>query len=351
MNIFYGTSKSGNISEAIKGLRNPVLIMLFSTKEKLEADTAFLEDAFPGVPSIGCVAMGYRKNVTENGVTVAAFIDGISVKTGVLRKVSVAPAMDIVKMQENISALRPGKDNTIIIDFCSGNDACVLSTIEPLLKRFSLELMGGTGDAGKVSCNGKVYEDGCAYAVIKSMSGRIKAFKEDIYAPMPGIRLIASKTDRSRYYVGQFNGKSAKKAYMDILDIPESKVTSQTFKNPFGKIVGDSINTISIKEIQGEGLITFRQINDSDILTIQQLQDIDEVIGRTISNITKDFRHISAVFSVNCLFRYLLFNDEKYWDRYLDKMSALGTHFGFVGYGEHYNNRFVNQTMSCMVFE
>ena len=36
---------------------------------------------------------------------------------------------------------------------------------------------------------------------------------------------------------------------------------------------------------------------------------------------------------------------------YLKKMSALGSHAGLVGYGEHYNNRFVNQSMTCVVFE
>jgi hypothetical protein len=29
----------------------------------------------------------------------------------------------------------------------------------------------------------------------------------------------------------------------------------------------------------------------------------------------------------------------------------LGSHGGLVGYGEHYNNRFVNQSMTCVVFE
>ena len=36
---------------------------------------------------------------------------------------------------------------------------------------------------------------------------------------------------------------------------------------------------------------------------------------------------------------------------YLQDMASLGSHAGFVGYGEHYNNRFVNQSMTCVVFE
>ena len=37
--------------------------------------------------------------------------------------------------------------------------------------------------------------------------------------------------------------------------------------------------------------------------------------------------------------------------QYLRDMAALGSHAGFVGYGEHYNDRFVNQSMTCVVFE
>ncbi len=32
-------------------------------------------------------------------------------------------------------------------------------------------------------------------------------------------------------------------------------------------------------------------------------------------------------------------------------MGTLGMHAGLVGFGEHYNSQFVNQTMSCVVFE
>ena len=37
--------------------------------------------------------------------------------------------------------------------------------------------------------------------------------------------------------------------------------------------------------------------------------------------------------------------------QYLKEMSTLGSHAGFIGYGEHFNNQFVNQSMSCVVFE
>ena len=131
----------------------------------------------------------------------------------------------------------------------------------------------------------------------------------------------------------------------------EQQISTQTFKNPFGKINGDDICIISIKEVVRDSLACFRQVNDSDVLVLLELGDYREIVKETIRTIRRDFPKISSVFSVNCLFRYKLFSENGYMQEYLQEMSALGSHGGLVGYGEHYNNRFVNQSMTCVVFE
>ena len=131
----------------------------------------------------------------------------------------------------------------------------------------------------------------------------------------------------------------------------EKEILTQTFKNPFGKINGDDTCIISIKEVSGNSLTCFRQVNDSDVLIMLELGDYKAIVKNTIQMIRKDFPKISAVFSVNCLFRYLLFTENHYMQEYLNEMAVLGNHAGLVGYGEHYNNRFVNQSMTCVVFE
>ena len=147
------------------------------------------------------------------------------------------------------------------------------------------------------------------------------------------------------------NGKSAKRVYQDILHVTEEQILTQTFKNPFGRVHGNEICIISIKEVKGDALACFRQVNDSDVLILLELGDYEAVVQRTIDDICRDFPKRSAVFSVNCLFRYKLFCERGYMQTYLDEMSQLGSHAGLVGYGEHYNNRFVNQSMTCVVFE
>lgn len=351
MKQFFGKSQNGNLKEAVRGLDSPQLILLMSNSEQFESHVRELEELYPQVPSIGCIGMSYDTGVVEKGVGIIAFSDGISAATNVLEHVSTMPVKYIERLETDVKKVNGSERDTICIDFCTGNDACALTTIYSVLKSRNISLVGGTGDAGKVSANGRIYEDAVTYALVKNHGGKVKAYKENIYRKMGDYRFIASKTDRAKYIIGELNGKPAKQVYQDILHVTEKEILTQTFKNPFGKINGDDTCIISIKEVNGNSLACFRQVNDSDVLILLELGDYKAVVKETIQQIHRDFNRISAVFSVNCLFRYLLFGDNNYMQEYLQEMSGLGSHAGFVGYGEHYNNRFVNQSMTCVVFE
>ena len=295
--------------------------------------------------------MSYDTKIVEKGVGVIAFTDGVTAAANVLESVSVMPVKYINRLEEDVKKVNASQKDTVCIDFCSGNDACVLTTLYSVLRQKNISLVGGTGDAGKVSANGVVYEDAVAYAIVKNNNGRVKTYKENIYHQMGNYSFIASRTDKANYIIGELNGKPAKQVYQDILHVTEKEILTQTFKNPFGKINGDDTCIISIKEVNGNALTCFRQVNDSDVLILLELGDFKETVRNTIRTIKQDFPRPSAVFSVNCLFRYLLFTENNYMNDYLREMSALGNHAGFVGYGEHHNNQFVNQSMTCVVFE
>ena len=351
MKQFFGMSQSGNLNDAVRGLNNPQLIMLLSNSEQFEKHVKQLETLYPKVPSIGCIGMSYDSRIVEKGVGVIAFEDGVSAAANVLEEASSMPVKYIERLEQDVEKIDGSQKDTVCIDFCSGNDACVLTTIHSVLKRQNISLVGGTGDAGKVSANGKVYEDAVAYSIVRNNGGRVKTYKENIYHQMGDYHFIASRTNKAEYILGALNGKPAKQVYQEILHVTDEEILTQTFKNPFGKINGNDTCIISIKEVNGNALTCFRQVNDSDVLILLELGDYRETVKNTIQTIKNDFPRISAVFSVNCLFRYLLFTDNSYMEEYLSDMSALGNHAGLVGYGEHYNNQFVNQSMTCVVFE
>lgn len=351
MKQFFGMSQRGDLREAVRGLSNPQMILLMSNSSQFEQHVKELEELYPQIPNIGCIGMCHDTRVAEKGVGVVAFSSGVTAAANVLEQVSIMPVKYIRRLEDDLKKVNASQADTICIDFCSGNDACVLTTIHTALRRRNISLVGGTGDGNKVSANGRIYNDSVAYAVIKNQSGKVKAYKENIYHQMGEYRFIASDTDKARYIMGSLNGRSARQVYQDILHISEGQISTQTFKNPFGKLNGDDTCIISIKEVNGNSLACFRQVNDSDVVALLELGDYKEIVKTTIQKIKQDFPRRSAVFSINCLFRYKLFSENGYMQEYLKEMSSLGSHAGLVGYGEHYNNQFVNQSMTCVAFE
>lgn len=351
MKQFFGMSQRGNLEEALQGLHSPQFIMLLSNDAQFEDHVKALEKRYPGVPSIGCIGMSYQTRIVEQGVGVIAFFDGVTAAANVLEEVSSMPVKYIQRLERDMQKVGGSNGDTVCIDFCAGNDACVLTTMYTVLKNRGIQLVGGTGDAGKVSANGKIYEDAVAYGVVQNQGGRVKTYKENIYHQLDNYRFIASNTDRAKYIIGSLNGKPAKQVYQSILKVTDQQILTQTFQNPFGKINGDDMCIVSIKEVNGNSLACFRQVNDSDVLVLLELGDYEAVVKNTINTICREFPKRSAVFSVNCLFRYKLFSERGYMQKYLQQMGTLGSHAGFVGYGEHHNNQFVNQSMTCVVFE
>ena len=261
----YGTSPSGNLKEAVRGISNPAFLILMSNAEQFETHVAELEELYPGVPSIGCIGMSYQTSVTEKGVSVTAF-EGVEAVTDVLEQASIMPVKYISRVEKALQKINASSENTVCIDFCTGNDAAVLTTMYSILEKKKISLTGGTGDGGKVSVNGTVYTDADVFAFVKNNGGKVRVYKENIYYPNPQYRFIASKTDRSKYTVGELNGKPARQAYQDTLGIREQDIVNQTFKNPLGKKNGKDICIISIREVAGNGLCCYRQVNDSDVL-------------------------------------------------------------------------------------
>lgn len=354
MEQFVGMSKTGSIKEAAEGLKNPQFLMLFdSSKERFKESVSQLEEMFPGVPSIGCVGQFYGKTqVLENGVMVVGFSGGIRAAADVFTDVSTMPVKCIRKFQQNVTNISASADNTVLIDFCSGNDECVLATMESVLKSKKIQLTGGTAWKGLVCCNGQVYEDACAYALVKNESGRVKVYKENIYLRKDAVKHIVTKSEPRTYTIQEIDGRRAEDVYTKELGISPENITEQTMVNPLGRVIGDETYIISIKERTGNGSFScYRKVNPKDNICFLQAGDHKQILQETIESIHKDFSKISGVFSVNCLFRYLYFQQKGFVNEYLEEMGKLGSHAGLVGLGEHYNGQHTNQTMSAVVFE
>ena len=170
MKQIYRVDKGGNLAQALSGITAPKLLLLMSNKEQFEKHVEELEQHFPGVPSIGCIGGSYggQTVAVDNGVAVIAIDGNLNVVTNVLEEASTMPVKYIGRLEADISKVGASESNTVCLDFCSGNDACVLTTIYSVLGKKHISLVGGTGDGGKVSVNGKVYADADVYALIRN---------------------------------------------------------------------------------------------------------------------------------------------------------------------------------------
>lgn len=352
MKQMYGMSSSGNLAKAVEKITNPSALFFITSSENLEKHTLELEERFPGVPSIGGVGQSYGDTTTnENGVTVIAFSDGIAVQANVFENLSTMPVRYIKRLEDDLKKVGATPDNTVCFDLCTGHDSKIVTTFSSLLQKKKISLVGGTSNSTAVAVNGKVYEDACVYLLIKNLKGRVKIYKENIYKPMEGIRLTATNTTPEQYLINTIDGKPAEQLYRDTLHISKEAAKTQTFTNPLGRCYGTEVFLISVKDIKGQSLECYRQVNNMDILTMLELDDYKQIVKNTVDQIHEDFPKASAILSVNCLFRYLFFQQEHYWQEYLKEMCAYTTHAGMVGVGEHFDNQHVNQTMCCVVFE
>ena len=136
-----------------------------------------------------------------------------------------------------------------------------------------------------------------------------------------------------------------------LADEPTGNLDSKTSQDGESDI-GEDIYIISIKSHCPDGsLECYKRANHMDTLTILRLGDYDAIIRDTVSKIKRDMPSIKGVFSVNCILRYMMFNDMHYMGDYLGNMNQLGNHVGLVGCGEHFRTQHVNQTMTCLVFD
>lgn len=350
MNLQYNFDKSGDLTKAVAAISQPAALILLTTADNFETHVAQLAEKFPGIPSIGGIAMSYAGTQTiEEGVTLISLHD-VECVADTLEHLSTMPVKYIQRLEKAIDAVGATPETSACFDLCSGHDGKLVTTLNMVLENKKIPLVGGTVDGGKVAVNGKIYDDACAFLILRNKAGKICVYKENLYTATSE-QFLATKTDPKNYLLIEVDGKPAENFYREILHISKEDVATQTFKNPLGRVYGSETYLISIKDIKGNALECYKQVNNLDILTLMEIGNYEEIVSQTLQQIKKDIPDVKGILSVNCLFRYLFFKDENYLDTYLTKMNSSAMHAGLVGLGEHYKKQHINQTMCCIAFD
>lgn len=354
-----GTTKSA-IEEAIRGLHAPSVILFMAPFTALEETAKILAEKFPQAQSIGTIGTKIANgNVGEDNIVVLGFFDDIVASCGVIEHLSTYPVMAIAEFEKNLNQIVPGKEDSVCIEFCTGDEEKLVTTLQTCLGKKKVSLAGGSvfgipeGKNGIVAYNGVVYEEACVYALIKNLTGKIKVFKENIYRKKENaISHYATKVDISSRTLIELDGKPAAAVYSQELGIPKEKIVDNVFTNPMGRAVGDQVFISSMKEMSKSGdIVNYKCINKNDCIYFLELGDYKAIEEETRQLMKSQTDKISLVISVDCVYRYLLYTNEGYFQTYAKDMATLGNHVGVIGGGEQFNNQHVNQTMVCAVFE
>lgn len=358
--IGVGTGNPQNaVQEATRGLESPEAIIFIAPFDMAGEVAALLREQYPQTPSIGTIGTKLvNGQVSDQNVAVLGLFSDAKVSCGVIENISECPVASVEEIEKKIAEVSPGREDTVCIEYCTGEEEKLVTTFTSCLEKKGIQLAGGTvfgvpeGKSSVVAYNGRLYEDACVYAIIKNTTGKVKVYKENIYKKQSNIHHFATKVDTSRKALIELDGISAAEVYSREIGIPKEKIVDNVLKNPMGRAVGEEVFISSMMSMEADGtLLNYKRINKRDCIYFLTLGDYKEIERETREQIKNEMSRISLVLSIDCIYRYLLYEEKGYFESYARDMASLGNQMGVIGGGEQYNNQHVNQTMVCAVFE
>lgn len=362
MKTFVGNGKGSGtaaLDEATRGLTNPSGIIFSAPYGRIQETAAYLAEKYKGVPSIGAIgAKIVNQDTGTENIVVTGFFEDAKISCGLIENLDCCPVEAVSDLEQAAASVSPGREDTVCLEFCTNDEEKLVTTMNAVFGKKGISLVGGTvyedgeGKKSVVAYNGQIYENACAYLIIKNTTGKVKAFKENIYKKKNDISHFATKVDVNTKGLVELDGKPAASVYSQELGVGKDKIIDNVFQNPIGRVVGDQVFVSSMKEVGKNGEIyNYKRINKNDCIYFLELGDYREIGKETRDKISSQLNKVSFIFSINCFYRYVLFQGEHYTEEYARSMASMGNHFGVVCGGEQFNNQHVNQTMLCAVFE
>lgn len=365
----YNVGKSMNlqaeacVEEVCRQFSNPKLILYYSQGEQFETYTKLLHNKYPESICMGATTLVNinQAGADKKGLMAVGIESGITCCADVLEDANKYPIKYVDRIERCVKEVGNIKD-TLCLEFttafCCAEES-VLSALNSVLLDKKIPIFGGTaGDdisstTTLVGLNGKVYQNSAVFALIHNESGAIHFYRENIYKPVSGNTVTATKVDYLNRKVKEFDHKPAQTVYAKELGIPESQIQAHFDTNPMGRVFGDDLYiTANCTQTADKGITYHARIYNNYKMTVLEPDDYKKVTQTTIEKIKREVPNHSFVIMCHCLARTLLYDGNGYLQEYVKKMgSVLGDYIGFSGYGEQLNRQHFNQTMTLAVFE
>lgn len=362
MRGFVGTSQSDNISEAIdqatKGLKKADLLILIAPFKKAEKAAEYLSEKYPGTPMIGTTSASYTAKSTDDSSIMVVALAGVTVATGVITNTRKTPVTSILEFEEILNSIEPEPDNTVCLEFNTGNEEKLLATINSVLRRYDISLAGSSaygtplGDKNQIIFNGKLMADTAVYAFVKNNGGRLIVGKENIYKRLSPKPHFATLVDRNTKTLFQLDDTPAHEIYTAETGVEKEGIVENMLVNPLGRAAGEDTFITATGSLDMNGVMfNGKAIFENESIFIMEPDDINDVSQGTVDYINDNLNNTSFTLCFDSVnrFRYIAGIGEL--DSYLANLSTLGTLAGILGIGQQINNQHVNQTMVYVTFE
>lgn len=366
MNYKIGKSSKRDLNEAISeatvGFTSPKLIIYFSNVEQFEVYTEKMKDKFKNSIILGATTFaGFCKDgAYKDSLLVIGIENGIECYANVLEEVDRYPLKYVNRVIECVNKFHD-TTNTVCFEISTALISCeelILSTLNSVLDDNQIPIFGGSaGDYGRaertmISFNGTVYNNACAFVIIKNLSGKIRLYRENIYKKTIH-NFTATKVDVRNRIVYEYDNKPAAKVMAKALNTNVDNLPKYLDSYPLGRIIGNDMYITANQMVTKDyGMSYHAKVYNNSKMVLLEPDDYKTVINETIDKVKKDVPNPSLAIMINCLARSILFEKDGYINEFAKKMSsALGNYIGFAGYGEQLNQEHFNQTMVLAVFE
>lgn len=361
METVYKSGEVNSIVDAVAAkLKNCTFIVYCADDKRFGDISKKLHERLPNVQMMGTTGFMFNeKGSFADGISAIGFQDSeVEVQTGVLRQTDTCPMKYLSDLTEAAKKIKQKYKNNICFEVSTGYEEKVVSTMKICLEDAGIRLVGGTAGNTEpnqpkhVGYNGEVLTDATVYAVIGSKMGTIEVFKENLYHAGE-ITHAVTKVSEDKRTIYEIDGRKAMDVYEEELGYTKANVGDGVFKNPLCRIVGtDKYITAIFSFNPDRSISTYKNILENDIISFTRIdEEYQRYMENNIRGLTNS-RKVVGIMSINCILRYLFFENNHYTSTYADMMSSMASscHWGVVGDGEQYIEQHINQSMVCVIF-
>lgn len=363
MKTVYESGSVDQILAAVSSkMKDCTFIMYGADDERFTDISKGLHKVLPDAKMIGTTGfMLTDKGSMSKGLVAIGFTDDeVEVYVGTLRKIDTCPIKYLPGLIWTAEEINKKYKDNVCIEFTTGYEEKIVSTMKVSLEKVGMRLIGATagntteGQKKKVACNGKVLNDCTVYATIGSKMGKIKLFKENLFHTRTKNHIVTKVSDDGRTIYEIDNRKA-----MDVYEEENgytggNNVEEGVYRHPLCRIVGAEhyITAIFSFNKADRSISVYKNMQKNDLISFT---DIDEDFKGFIEGNLRDIgsqSKVAGIFSINCILRYLFFEDTNYISDYAKMFNeaANGCHVGIISDGEQYIEQHINQSMVCAIF-